>query len=108
MNIGLVIENRPPAGAHDKDRLATAAFHHEEENRTMKSPIVWPLGIVCAVGLMSGCGGSDNVPIITPPGAPVAMADDQRTPESDALTSEEATLVSQADSEPDPTPLPDL
>jgi hypothetical protein len=74
----------------------------------MKSSIVWPLGVVCAVGLMSGCGGSDNVPIITSPGAPVATADDQRTLESDALTSEEATLVSQADSEPDPAPKADL
>ncbi len=73
----------------------------------MKSTIFWPLGVVCAVGLMSGCGGSDNVPIITPNG-PTASADDQRTPESDALTSEEATLVSQANSEPDQTPLPDL
>lgn len=73
----------------------------------MKSSIVWPLGVVCAVGLMSGCGGNDNVPIITPNG-PTASADDQRTPESDALTSEEATLVSQADSEPDPAPKADL
>ncbi|NJL17298.1 MAG: hypothetical protein HC938_08970 [Nitrospira sp.] len=47
------------------------------------------------------------MPIITPNG-PTASADDQRTPEADALTSEEATLVSQANSEPDPTPLPDL
>ncbi len=74
----------------------------------MKSSIVWPLGVVCAVGLISGCGGSDSVPIITPPGAPVASADDLRTLESDALTSDEATLVSQADSEPDPTPRTDL
>ena len=73
----------------------------------MKSSIVWPLGVVCAVGLMSGCGGNDNVPIITP-NAPTASADDQRTPESDALTSEEATLVSQANSEPDPAPRADL
>jgi hypothetical protein len=73
----------------------------------MKSSIVWPLGAICAIGLMSGCGGNDNVPIITPNG-PTASADDQRTPESDALTSEEATLVSQADSEPDPAPKADL
>jgi hypothetical protein len=73
----------------------------------MKSSIVWPLGVVCVVGLMSGCGGNDNVPIITPNG-PTASADDQRAPESDALTSEELTLVSQADSEPDPAPRTDL
>lgn len=73
----------------------------------MKSPIFWPVGVVFAIGLLSGCGGNDNVPIITPSG-PTASAEDQRTPESDALTSEEAALVSQADSEPDPASLPDL
>jgi len=73
----------------------------------MKSSIVWPLGVVVTVGLMSGCGGSDNVPII-PPSRPTASVDDQRTLESDALTSEEAALVSQADSEPDPAPKADL
>jgi len=73
----------------------------------MKSSIVWPLGVVVTVGLMSGCGGSDNVPII-PPSGPTASVDDQRTLESDALTSEEAALVSQADSEPDPAPKADL
>ncbi len=65
------------------------------------------LSLALAVGFLSGCGGNDNVPIITPSG-PTASAEDQRTPESDALTSEEAALVSQADSEPDPAPLPDL
>lgn len=73
----------------------------------MKSSIVWPLGVVCAVGLMSGCGGSDNVPII-PPSGPTASVDDQHMPESDALASDEAALVSQADSEPDPAPKADL
>jgi hypothetical protein len=73
----------------------------------MKSPIFWPLGVVFAIGLLSGCSGNDNVPIITPSG-PTASAEDQRTPESDALTSEEAALVSQANSEPDPAPKPDL
>jgi hypothetical protein len=73
----------------------------------MKSSIVWPLGVVVTVGLMSGCGGSDNVPII-PPSGPTASVDDQRMPESDALASDEAALVSQADSEPDPAPKADL
>jgi len=73
----------------------------------MKSPIFWPLGVVCAIGLLSGCSGNDNVPIITPSG-PTASAEDQRTPESDALTSEEAALVSQAESEPDLPPKQDL
>jgi hypothetical protein len=65
------------------------------------------LGVVCAVGLLSGCSGSDSVPIITPNG-PTAAVEEQRVPESDALTSEEAALVSQAESEFVPAPLPDL
>jgi hypothetical protein len=56
---------------------------------------------------LSGCSGNDNVPIITPSG-PTANVDDQRTSQSDELTSQEAALVSQADSEPIPAPLPDL
>lgn len=73
----------------------------------MKPPMFWLLGVLCAVGSLSGCSGNDNVPIITP-GGPTASADDQRIPQSDALTSDEAALVSQADSEPVPAPLPDL
>ena len=74
----------------------------------MKPPMFWLLGVVCAVGLMSGCSGSDTVPIITPSGPTAATADDQRTPQSDALTSQEAALVSQGNSEPIPAPKPDL
>jgi hypothetical protein len=73
----------------------------------MKTRVYSSLGLIFAVGLMSGCSGNDTVPII-PPSGPVAMVDDLRTPKSDALTSEEAALVSQADSDPDPAPLPDL
>lgn len=73
----------------------------------MRRPLLF-LTIACAVGLMSGCSESDNVPIIAPPSEPVATVDKQRTPQSDALTSEEAALVSQAESEPIPAPLPDL
>ncbi|MGE3976819.1 MAG: hypothetical protein AB7F94_04460 [Nitrospira sp.] len=73
----------------------------------MKHPIMYYLGVVCMVGLLSGCSGSDNVPIITPSG-PAAAVEEQRVPESDGLTSEEAALVSQAESEPVPAPLPDL
>ena len=73
----------------------------------MKPPMFWLLGVACAVGLMSGCSGSDNVPIIAPNG-PTASADDQRTLQSDALTSAEAALVSQGNSEPIPAPKPDL
>lgn len=73
----------------------------------MKSRIYSSLGFVFTIGLLSGCSGSDTVPIITPSG-PTATVDDQRIPQSDALTSQEAALVSQADSEPIPAPKPDL
>ena len=75
----------------------------------MKSRIYSSLGFVFTVGLLSGCSGGDNVPIIAPgAGGPTAAAEEQRTPQSDALTSQEAALVSQADSEPIPAPKPDL
>jgi hypothetical protein len=93
-------------------RIATNSqqqqFTVKEENRAMKPPMFWPLGIISIVGFLSGCGGSDNVPLTAPPGAPIASADDQREPQSDALTSEEAALISQADAEPDPAPKADL
>jgi hypothetical protein len=73
----------------------------------MKSRVHPFLMFVFTVGLLSGCSGSDTVPIITPSG-PTATADDQRPPQSDALTSQEAALISQAESEPVPAPLPDL
>lgn len=73
----------------------------------MKSLIYSTLSFALIVGILSGCSGGDNVPII-PPSGPTASADDQRTPESDALSSEEAALISQAESEPLPAPLPDL
>lgn len=75
----------------------------------MKPSKFGSLGVVCAVGLLSGCSGSgsDNVPLITPSG-PTAAVEEQHVPQSDALTSEEAALVSQAESEPVPAPLPDL
>ena len=73
----------------------------------MKQPIFWLLGAVCIAGLLSGCGGSDNVPII-PPSGPTASAEEHRIPESDALTSQEAAPVSQADAEPEPPQKPDI
>lgn len=73
----------------------------------MTRPMLWPLGVVCAVGLLSGCSGNDNVPIITPSG-PTAAVEEQRVAQSDALTAEEASLVGQAEAEPALTLLPDL
>jgi hypothetical protein len=73
----------------------------------MKTRIYSSLGLIFAVGLMSGCSGNDTVPII-PPNGPTASAEEQRTPESDALTSQEAALVSQADAEQEPPQQPDI
>ncbi len=73
----------------------------------MKLPMLWPLGAICAAGLLSGCSGNDNVPVVTPNG-PAAAVEEQRVPQSDVLTSQEAALVSQAESEPVPAPKPDL
>lgn len=73
----------------------------------MKSLVYSTLGVAFAIGVLSGCSGSDGLPIVTPSG-PIASADDQRTPQSDALTSDEAALVSQANSEPIPALPPDL
>lgn len=73
----------------------------------MKRPILIFLGIFGATGLLSGCSGNDPGPIITPSG-PAASVEDQRTPQSDALTSQEAALISQGDSDPIPAAKPDL
>ena len=73
----------------------------------MKSLVYSALSLAFAVGILSGCSGSDNVPIV-PPSGPTASADDQRTPQSDVLTPDEAAQVSQVNSEPNPATAPDL
>lgn len=74
----------------------------------MKRPLLWPLGVICAVGLLSGCSGNDNVPPLITPSGPTAAVEEQRMAQSDALTAEEASLISQAEAEPAPASLPDL
>jgi hypothetical protein len=73
----------------------------------MKPHMLLSLGVVCAAGLLSGCSGSDSAPIISSTGT-TASASDQRTPQSEALTAQEAALVSQGNSEPIQVPQPDL
>jgi len=76
----------------------------------MKSPVLSALGLALAVGIWSGCSGSesDNTPIVSS-GPPVATAEeDQRVPQSDALTAAEVSLVNQANVEPAPAQKPDL
>ena len=68
------------------------------------------LSFALAAGLLTGCNGSgdDNTPIV-PNGPPVVAAEeDQRTPQSDAMTAAEASLVNQANAEPSPGQKPDL
>ena len=76
----------------------------------MKSLVLSALGLALAVGILPGCSGSgsDNIPVVSN-GPPTAAAeDDQRVPQSDALTAAEISLVNQANSEPVPAQLPDL
>lgn len=74
----------------------------------MRSVSRLTLSFMFAVGL-SGCSGSDTAPVIAPSAPPIAAAgDDQRVPQSDEMTSEEAALWSQGESEPDPAPRQDI
>jgi hypothetical protein len=68
----------------------------------MKSPMRSVLGLALAVGLFSGCSGSDNPPVVSSGPATAATTDDQRVPQSDALTPAEVAQVNQANAEPAP------
>lgn len=74
----------------------------------MKSRIYSSLSLVFAVGLMSGCGGSDSASVVSSEPTAAPTTDDQRTPQSDALTPAEVAQVNQANAEPDPPKKPDL
>ncbi|RPH78322.1 MAG: hypothetical protein EHM80_10530 [Nitrospiraceae bacterium] len=74
----------------------------------MRSPVLSALGLALAVGIVSGCNGSDNPPIVASAPLPAAIGEDQRTPQSDALTGNEVGLVNQANAEPAPPQKPDL
>lgn len=74
----------------------------------MKSPVLSALGLALTVGILSGCSGSDNPPVVSS-GPPAAAAeDDQRVAQSDALTAAEISLVNQANAEPVPAQKPDM
>lgn len=75
----------------------------------MKSPVLSALGLALAVGIVAGCSGSgsDNTPIVSS-GPSAAAEDDQRVPQSDALTAAEVSLVDQANAEPAPAQKPDI
>lgn len=76
----------------------------------MKSLVLSALGLAVAVGILPGCSGSgsDNIPVVSNGPPTAAVEDDQRVPQSDALTAAEISLVNQANSEPVPAQLPDL
>lgn len=73
----------------------------------MKSPVLSVLGLAFTVGILSGCSGSDNPPIVSS-GPAAAAAEDQRVPQSDALTPQEVAQVNQANAEPALPQKPDL
>ncbi len=76
----------------------------------MKSLVLSALGLAVAVGILPGCSGSgsDNIPVVSNGPPTAAVEDDQRVPQSDALTAAEISLINQANSEPVPAQLPDL
>ena len=76
----------------------------------MKSLALSALGLALAIGILSGCSGNgSDTPSIVSSGPPTAaVEDDQRIPQSDALTDAEVSLVNQANAEPVPVQLPDL
>ena len=73
----------------------------------MKSPVLSVLGLALAACILSGCSGSDNPPVVSS-GPAAAAAEDQRVPQSDALTGAEAGQVNQANAEPEPSQKPDI
>ncbi len=73
----------------------------------MNTPVPSTLGLALVVGLLSGCSGSDNPPLVSS-GPTAAAADDQRIPQSDELTSAEVAQVNQANAEPASPQKPDL
>ena len=73
----------------------------------MKSPVLSAVGLALVVGVFSGCSGSDTAPIVSS-GPTAAATDDQRVPQSDALTAAETAQINQANAEPVPSPKPDL
>ena len=65
------------------------------------------LSLALAFGLLAGCSGGDNSPVVMS-GPATAATEDMRMPESDNLTAAEMAQVNQANAEPTPPPKPDL
>ncbi len=73
----------------------------------MKRERLFAASVMLAVGALAGCNGSDSAPVVSG-GPTAAVTDDQRTPQSDALTTTEAAQVNQANAEPEPPQKPDM
>ena len=73
----------------------------------MTSPKSPALSLALAIGLLAGCSGGDNSPVVMS-GPATAASDDVRGPQSDNLTAAEIAQVNQANAEPVPPPKPDL
>ena len=74
----------------------------------MKSPVLSALGLTLAIGIVSGCSGSDNPSIVSSGPSTAEAGEDQRVPQSDALTASEVNLMNQANAEPAPAQKSDL
>jgi hypothetical protein len=89
-------------------------MHHEGriviQEVGMKSPEFFVLSLALAIGLLAGCSGSDNSPVVMNGSVPAGNAgtEDIRAPQADNLTAEEMAQVDQANAEPVPPPKPDL
>ena len=73
----------------------------------MKRTTLFAAGLTLTVGLLPGCSGGDNSPVVMS-GPATAASDDARVPQSDNLTPAEIAQVNQANAEPVPPPKPDL
>lgn len=73
----------------------------------MKSPESRALSLALTIGLLAGCSGSDNPPVVMS-GPATAAIDDTRVTQSDNLTAAEMAQVNQGNAEPVPPPKRDL
>jgi hypothetical protein len=74
----------------------------------MKRTMLFAVGLTFAVGLLPGCSGSDGSPVLSAGPTSATATEDQRTPQSDALTQAEVAQVNQANAEPVRQKQPDL
>lgn len=74
----------------------------------MKQTMLFAAGLALTVGLLPGCSGNDGSPMLSSGPTAATATEDQRIPQSDALTQAEVAQVNQANAEPVPQKQPDL